>query len=164
MSLLDRLDKLENAPVFRQSKYIEVEGKFLCQVDAIAGNTGEKGEAFIINYSILESSHADVAVGDSFSSVIILDKPGDANQKMALSNVKAFMFALLGVAKTPKDGDPMHKEATAIAKACVSEDYAKQLGVAPGFLHGKQIRLQTIIKPQKQNPSEMFTHMNWSPA
>src|SRR5689334_2270240 len=83
---------MERAEVFGKGQYFK-EGNFRVRTKALKVNNGQNGLCFIAEFDVIESTSAEDPVGSTRSWVV---KMGPTN-KNAFSDIKSFMFALLGV-------------------------------------------------------------------
>lgn len=123
-------------------------------------NPLKPGRFGLIEFTFLESSNPGHEVGSSSSQYINMANP------KAHGNWKAFIFAaaldldpsqVKPYAVTPEP----HDTATGLIKAAVSVEHAKAIGLDPGFLIGREVRLETVVVKTKAGTD--FTVYNWTP-
>ena len=94
-----------------------------------------------------------------------------STNKNAFSDIKSLIFAVTGydpkkVGK-PEENPQLHAQAAEITKGACDEEYAKKIGMDPGLLVGREVRLTTHLKntkPTKERPDGgVFTVHSWAP-
>jgi hypothetical protein len=126
-------------------------GKYLLEAKKLIVKEGRKDNMFIGEFVVLEATKTVAdrepnAVGTMVSYVVPLgDKDG-----MGAGNVKTFAMALLNEPESSITGDELEK-------MCNEENAA--LPIQPcKYL---KIKDEVYEKPQKADPSKMFTHHRW---
>jgi hypothetical protein len=126
----------------KSGNFVKV-GKYLFEVKAITAEKKFKGDMFIAEMKVLEATQTDAKhtpnpVGSEASYIVNL------GQLSGPGNVKAFIMALFNV---PEE----QVTAEVIGELCSDKNPAK----------GMKIRDEAFEKPQKNDPSKMFTYHRW---
>lgn len=167
-------DGMEKAEVFGKGQYFK-EGNFRVRTKALKVNNGNNGLCFIAEFEVVSSDQPIDAEGKqadppgSTRSWVV--KMGPTN-KNAFSDIKSFVFALLGVdpkkAGKPEENPQLHAQATQAVKAACDAQFAATLGLPPNAFEGRDVLLQTWVKATKPKPPSnepgKFTVHNWAPA
>lgn len=157
---------MDRAPMFGTGQYFS-EGNFRVRTKSLKVNNGFKGVCFIAEFDVLDSSSAKDPTGSTRSWVV---KMGPTN-KNAFSDIKSLIFAIVGVdpkkAGSPEENPELHRQAAELVKAACDADYAKQIGMAPNALEGREVLLQTFAKATRPTPEKpqggTFTVHSWLP-
>lgn len=158
---------MERAEVFGKGQNFK-EGNFRVRTKALKVNNGQNGLCFIAEFDVIESTSAEDPVGSTRSWVV---KMGPTN-KNAFSDIKSFMFALLGVdpkkAGKPEENPQLHAQAAQAVKAACDAQYAASIGVPANAFEGRDVLLQTWVKATRPKPPSTepgkFTVHAWTPA
>lgn len=158
--------RIDTAEIFSSGNYMH-EGVYVVETKNILVKDGHKGQSFIVEFTILESSNEQHKVGTTGSWIVKFA------WKQTFGNITKFVMALLG--KNPNDKklqeDPkLRGEIGQIVRAvCGSDAAKKELGAAyeEGMLYGIPLRLecsQTKTQPKPGKPEGGdFTVYTWSP-
>lgn len=169
MEIEDEFSAGQNADINYRSEQLPP-GKYVVQITRILRKVGYQGKSYIVEYQVAESSNAEVPVESKASWVNKLDKVGD-KADMTWANLKAFMFALaLNVdprkAPTAKKDPELHGKALQLLRMAVYPDLCEKAGIAPDFLVGRKVRVETrktMTKGTPGNPPHEFTVHEWAP-
>lgn len=149
MSKLDpRLGKMFNASTgSRQSKYPRP-GGYVYAIKNISSHDGDSGNYVVTELFVRSAKKGSQDnQGDTVSWLVKLS--GDpTQQKMGIDRLKGFMMALAG-AKKPDD----------VTIDDLEEGLAAEGEHSP--YRGSLIACEVFEKPQKRDPTKMFTHMRW---
>lgn len=146
---------LRNANVFEKGVYLDAGGDFLLEVNkCIVKHTRGKGDAFIVEFKVLESNKEKNTVGSKCSWY-----QGITNTDVAWPAIKEFTYALLGKDYSNKDDrkyceekiDPKIEE---LVDAAVGDD---------NKFKGMKVRVQTSSKITKEKKVDFTVH-TWRPA
>jgi len=96
----------------------------------------------------------------------------DNMKKNAFSDIKALIFAILGIdpkdAGQPKEKPALHAQAADLVRAACDPEYAARLGLDPNALLDLPVRLETFAKPTRPTPEKpsggVFTVHRWYPV
>lgn len=145
---------LRNANVFEKGFYLEPGGDFLLEVNrCIVKHTRGHGDAFIVEFKVLESNKEKNGVGTKVSWY-----QGIANTDVAWPAIKEFVYALLGKDFTKKE-DRKYCEEKIDPKIETLVDGA--VGDENNF-KGMKIRVQTSSKVTKEKKVDFTVH-TWRP-
>lgn len=158
MAVANPFKGIGEAEVSRKSTYLK-DGVYLlkvkeCRIKKMFG----KGDSFLAEFEIVESSNPDFKPGISTAWFQKMDPPN-----MSLPALKGFAYACLGISTAATDKDAVEaREAvdeelsTIMVKACV--DGFEQ---AENYFAGTLVRAELITRPNKKVPGE-FTYWNFS--
>lgn len=140
-----------NAPVFERGIYMEPNNKFLLKLTrTFVKATREKGDAFIAEFEIVESTSPTQKVGSKVNWY-----QGLVKKDIAFGSIKELFYALLGKSlqnnaeEIRRDIDPEIEEL--MQEAVTSNSLADTL-----------VRCQTSVRVTKDKKD--FTQHTWSPA
>lgn len=145
-------DGIENAEIFERGSYLPPGGTFWLKVNKIlTKDTQQSGPAFIVEFTVLKSTHPDVRAGVRKT---FFQKLTDKN--VAFPAILEFMAALLGVDKAEKEEFESFKG-----------NIKKILNQATNFegsdedhpLHGETVKVTTWSKETKKGND--FTVHDW---
>ncbi len=154
------------ADVFGRGNYMQP-GVYVVETKNLFVKNGFKGNSFIAEFTIIESSNPAHAPGTTGSWVLKFAWPA------TLGHITKFVMACLGVEPTKEnlDNPKIRKQVEVVTRASCGSDTARaELGAKyqPGMLNG--IRLQLECSLQKTNPKPGkpeggdFTSYSWSPV
>ncbi len=128
-------------------------------------NPAKPGDAFICEFTVLETNNPKHEVGSTGSFVLKFSNP------YAMGNIVELVMALLGYDNTrANQTDPdIRKEIDLVTRAACGSDSAKsELGenYEEGMLHGIKVLLECTKKPtlpKAGKPAGEFTVHKWTP-
>jgi hypothetical protein len=127
--------------------YLPGNGVFLAEITAVRCKESDRGSGktfYIIEFTLVESSLAEVKAGDGRAWSCPIEIPGKYN--LGLRDVKRFIASAAGL-------DPASADALALGSDTVIESY----GVDQPLV-GQKVRVTTSIK------GESYVAMQWDPA
>lgn len=128
---------------------------------------GYKGKSCIFRFTVTESNNPEHPVGATRVWICKLDKSRDENVR-TLADIKSLIFALGG--KSIRDvgsaeaNPKAHEQATKMFKAALDATFAKQEGIDPAVLFGREAKLEALKIPTKPKtpggpPGEYTRHV-----
>lgn len=144
-----------NAPIFDRGTYFQPNGKYrLKVVKLLAKDTRNSGLAFIAEFEVLESNHAEDPIGAKRTWFQSLTK-----KDIGYPAVKEFMMYLLAVERHDKEAfQDFEQNLETILEDATSFEGAD----SDHPMHGDEICLETVSVLTKDKKD--FTRHNWSIA
>jgi hypothetical protein len=151
---MGHFDGIEKAKIFGTGVYLQPDQLYKLKVlKTEVIKTREKGDAFIADFEVIESTSPQDPVGSTRNMYISLLK----NKDTAFSNIVQFLVAALGVDYSTPDGKKFAEEDIIPgAKALLDEACEKNT------LASKVVRCQSQSKTSKENRA--YTRLNFSPG
>lgn len=166
MADIDKLfGGMAKAEIFGRGNFMG-EGLYVVDIKNIFAKDGFKGQSFIAEFTIVESSSDKHAVGSSGSWVLKFKWPA------TFGHITRFMMALLGYedTKANQDNPQIRELCERVARAvCGSEAARKELGenYVEGMLNGIRVKLECTMQKTAPKPGQPaggdFTSYAWSP-
>ena len=144
-----------------QGKYLPPDGEFKLQIlKTFTKKTRNKGDAFIVDYKILESDHDDVKEDQVYNWFQSL-----SDEDIAFPAIKGFMVNLLAIDEEDKEQVKEFEDSLEDLMEDVSDEKwekmpADKLKKHP--LHGLTIAVRTSNKVTKKSGKDFTVH-DWSP-
>lgn len=142
-----------------QGNYFPQDGSFKLRViRSFTIKTRTKGDAFIVDFEVLESNHDEVKQGDTKNWYRSLQDPD-----IAFGNIKEFMMALLSIDDLDEDEmASFEEELPGLMEEAGSDEWnSKKMDVEEHPLNGRTIGLET--RGVLTREGKEFTVHDWSP-
>lgn len=139
--------------------YFPPDGEFKLKVLKTFGlETRKSGDAFIVDFEVLESDVESVKVGSKKNWY-----QGLSNQDVAFPSIKKFMLELLQIdVEDEEQMEEFEENLPDLMEQVGDEAWNKDnVDVTDHLLHGKTIALQTVGIITKEKKTEFTVH-NWS--
>lgn len=154
--------KIGEAEVFgKAGSYLPPDGDFKLKViKAFTKKTRKSGDVFIVDFTVIESTHPEVAVGAKRNWFQSLE-----DRDVAFPAIKDFMLRLFNVTK--KKDTPEYKEFSnnldALMEEVGDEDWEEK-DAAEHPLHGTTLGVETYNKVTKKgNDYTVHNWYSWNP-
>lgn len=156
---------MAKAEIFGSGTYFE-DGQHEVSLKNLFVKEGHKGQSFIAEFTVIQSSNPEVQVGATRSYVLKFEN------MYTMANVTKLVMALLGYENTQANqkNPAIRKEIELVTRAVLGSETAKaELGEAyqEGLLTGTRIRVECTkvdTKPSAKNPQGgVRTDHSWSP-
>lgn len=145
--------RIKDAQVFGRGQYLKPGNYKLRVLKMFTIRTRKKGDAFIVDFEVIESDNPEIKVGSTRNWY-----QGLGDEDIAFPAIKEFMLRLFGFEED--EGDEEFEDSLDELLETCADDKWKNEEDEDHPLHGKTIAVECYMKEtQKGNP---FTVHNWS--